>query len=454
MESFLLRPSPIFFVVSLLFTAFIADSETVYGASSSSVSKDDDLKRSMRALLIKESKDLGVLQPELINLDENTIPIAVMQPYSIRKKGSVELYTAAEIAASEINSSGGINGKKLVIIKIDSEEGSLKSENILREAISRYGIRALIGPLSSQHAEHLANTVTIPQQLPMLLPAANADSLSHLKDNDLLFRLTATNSQIVEKAAMFIKEQEYKKVAVLYQSDIFGTELAKGLETKLQTSNAKIVYSLGLDFDIDYRKRSFAEEVKTMEKLGVDIVFLPVSPEQSEALFSYWPKISAQNDSNKAKKLPTFLYAEHAQRNVESKLFTKGQEICVYSVVPDLGFMDLSLINGIEKTLETTNTSYTALFVYDFVYFSAAAIEMAESNNLSFSQALRAITNENGQTVDAYSWPNLSFLIKNKVPLKFSGSTGEALFDSNGDNLKVKLMIKEFHKQYGEGCYR
>ncbi len=352
---------------------------------------------------------------------------------------------AASIATEEINSRGGIMNQLLHILPIDSELAQGQELTIFQELVTRFGIDAVIGPMSSQEALQLATNVTVTMGLPLLPPAANANSLSMLKDSDTVFRLAASNRQIVTRAVEFIQQVKADKVATLYRDDVFGRELAQDMSIELKQLGVEQAFSQPLSLAIGASAAEIQRAIETMLAEQVELVFLPISPEQEVEFFKLWYQTSQA-------PLPIVLYAEHAQSMRDSRLYRADKMACVYSVVPDLGFMNIGVIEGIEKSLMTQNTSYTALYVYDLVYFSAAAFSYQQQVSSNFSTALRQISHPDGAVVDAYNWPNLARLIKRGAAIKFVGASGEALFDQHGDNQLVRLTVKSFHSFYGKGC--
>ncbi len=390
-------------------------------------------------------KQAHLIANEITDIGTQDFTLVLYLPFSSMKTGAEEMLKAASIATEEINSRGGIMNQLLHILPIDSELAQGQELTIFQELVTRFGIDAVIGPMSSQEALQLATNVTVTMGLPLLPPAANANSLSMLKDSDTVFRLAASNRQIVTRAVEFIQQVKADKVATLYRDDVFGRELAQDMSIELKQLGVEQAFSQPLSLAIGASAAEIQRAIETMLAEQVELVFLPISPEQEVEFFKLWYQTSQA-------PLPIILYAEHAQSMRDSRLYRADKTACVYSVVPDLGFMNIGVIEGIEKSLMTQNTSYTALYVYDLVYFSAAAFSYQQQVSSNFSTALRQISHPDGAVVDAYNWPNLARLIKRGAAIKFVGASGEALFDQHGDNQLVRLTVKSFHSFYGKGC--
>ncbi len=394
---------------------------------------------------IKSSSPMGVLQQPAKDLTPDAISIGLMVPFSLEQKSSVEIFAAADIAADEVNQQGGINGKRFRVIRADDGNSEKAGISITHEMIDRFQIKLLIGPHSSDNAVALINSVALPKQLPVFLPAANANHISALKDNDLVYRLTATNQQIAQSAANFIKKNDFKKVAIFYQKDVFGRELEFSMQSALLDSEVEVVHSQALSKMVNYESYNLTPEVQAIHSKQVDVIFAPITANQSRALLD-----KLLNNWNGP--LPTIVFAEHANTTAEKPIKSLNQPLCVFSVIPDFDLDRISVIQGIEKTLSTTQTSYTALFVYDLTILAAAAISHSEIHKIPISESIRFLTQQSGIPLRHDNYDDFLMALKKIKRFQFQGQSGVVNFNNSGDNQNIKLRMAALHNLYGKGC--
>ncbi|WP_444994699.1 ABC transporter substrate-binding protein [Aliikangiella sp. IMCC44359] len=429
----------------LLKTCFILALFTM-GSSASDALLEASLMELM-AIKTNTTHSQGILLEKTNLPDSKSVNIGLLVPFSVFKHASVEYIAAAEFAAREINSQGGINGKRLVIIRGDDSSQISTGVNIVNKMLDDYSIKTLIGPLSSTYAIDIAKYVTVPNNIPMLLPAANVNQISAIKDKDLIFRINATNNQIIQEIIRFTQHNQIKKVAIFYHRDLFGKELMLELIRLSKMYNLNIVSKTPLSRAINYENFNLIWEIKKANKLNADAIFIPALPNQVESIIK---QIKALWDG----PLPIVLLPEHSRKKLNLPSKNNERNICVYSVIPNIPDKKISTIKGINRTLEIKNASYTSLFIYDLTYLAAAALIYAEHNHVSFSKAIRSVTQLNGKKIDSYSFNHLNNLIKSNKEILFQPQSGLVEFDQQGDNLQVGLKMVDFNYIYGSGCDR
>jgi branched-chain amino acid transport system substrate-binding protein len=126
-----------------------------------------------------------------------------------------------ELARDEINSSGGIAGRKIELTVEDSRAEPATAVAALRKLISHNGIRFVVGDTW--------NSTTVP-----LLPISNAESvlllspitgLDQLSADDLFFRTMPAVSLMMKALAEYAYcELQLRRIAVIYQDNSFGLE--------------------------------------------------------------------------------------------------------------------------------------------------------------------------------------------------------------------------------------
>jgi len=104
-----------------------------------------------------------------------------------------EMRLGFELAVDHVNAAGGVLGRPLRVLIIDSR---LDPEHALSEArrmVDRAGVHALVGPLSSLLALPIAEQVSGPAGVPQIA-LGTSPALSSAADNDFLFRTTLSDT--------------------------------------------------------------------------------------------------------------------------------------------------------------------------------------------------------------------------------------------------------------------
>ncbi len=155
--------------------------------------------------------------------ESDTIKIGGIFPLS----GSVAVYgiearNGVEMAISEINAAGGINGKMVELISEDDEGDPEQSVNAYKKLTTRDGVKVIIGSLTSGCTAAISSLAQA-QGVLLVAPAATAESITDA--GNYVFR------------ACFIDPFQ-------------GTVGAKFASENLGKSNAAVLYDIGNDYSV------------------------------------------------------------------------------------------------------------------------------------------------------------------------------------------------------------
>jgi branched-chain amino acid transport system substrate-binding protein len=179
-------------------------------------------------------------------LAADTIKIGVTEPLSGTFKDIGDRYLdGVQYAAKTLNESGGLLGKKVEVIPIDSElkpdVATRKAQAlILKDDVKFFcgGTGSSVGAAMSQLAEK--------QNVIMFTYGMAAASMTGEKCNKNFFRPCANTDQQSYALAELIAKQGHKNVAIIAQDYSFGQEALAAFKKKLAERNpsAKIVAEL------------------------------------------------------------------------------------------------------------------------------------------------------------------------------------------------------------------
>ena len=175
-----------------------------------------------------------------------------------------------ELAVSEINAKGGINGKKVKLESMDDKGDATEASNAYNKLAGDNNVLAVAGPTISATTAAVA-PLADQSKLVTIAPAATSDSI---KTANYLFRTCFKDSYQGEVAARFAAENlKVKKVAVLYGT---GDPYSSGVGEAF----AKAAEKLGLEV-VDKESSSSADDTEYSAQLqkiqasGAELLYAP-----------------------------------------------------------------------------------------------------------------------------------------------------------------------------------
>lgn len=175
-----------------------------------------------------------------------------------------------ELAVSEINAKGGINGKKVKLESMDDKGDATEASNAYNKLAGDNNVLAVGGPTISATTAAVA-PLADQSKLVTIAPAATSDSI---ETGNYLFRTCFKDSYQGEVAARFAAENlKVKKVAVLYGT---GDPYSSGVGEAF----AKAAEKLGLEV-VDKESSSSADDTEYSAQLqkiqasGAELLYAP-----------------------------------------------------------------------------------------------------------------------------------------------------------------------------------
>ena len=175
-----------------------------------------------------------------------------------------------ELAVSEINAKGGINGKKVKLESMDDKGDATEASNAFNKLAGDNSVLGVVGPTISATTAAVA-PLADQSKLVTIAPAATSDSI---ETGNYLFRTCFKDSYQGEVAARFAAENlKVKKVAVLYGT---GDPYSSGVGEAF----AKAAEKLGLEV-VDKESSSSADDTEYSAQLqkiqasGAELLYAP-----------------------------------------------------------------------------------------------------------------------------------------------------------------------------------
>jgi len=296
------------------------------------------MKRTMICLLFLVFVLMIVTYSVFAAGEEEVVKIGAIYPLtgSVASLG-VNCQRGVEFAVDEINSKGGILGKKVVVEYGDSTGDPKVGMSEAERLITQKGICALVGCYQS------AVTVVVAQvaqkyKIPMMTAISTADTITS-KGYNYFFRLSPTNMMYLRDMVQLIVDYNQKygtsltRIAVMAENTLNGQETAKWSKYWAEKMGLEVI----VEIMYSHNAADLTSEILTLKKEAPDVVL--IDPYISDAILlvktMHEQQFNAKMIISKASGIidPDFIPAVGEQANgistcVEwSEDFGKGKEI-------------------------------------------------------------------------------------------------------------------------------
>jgi len=257
----------------------------------------------------------------------------------------------AEMAAEEINAAGGINGKKVEIVKYDDKSDTAEATTLATKLMTQDKVLTVIGPATSSGMKAQIPVAT-KNSVPIISGSATADDLTFAngKVNEFVFRTCFNDSFQGTAMANYAAKKLSAKSAVILKDT--SSDYAKGLAdafdktfkanggtivdtqayvAKQTDFNAVLTKFKGEQFDVIYLPGYYAEVgliIAQARKLGITAPILGGdgydSPKLSELAGAGLTDVYFTNHYSSADKDPkvvAFIAAYKKKFNAEPNAF-------------------------------------------------------------------------------------------------------------------------------------
>lgn len=225
---------------------------------------------SVSLLLFSGCSKSNVSQTESQTSDD-VYKIAVAAPqFGPYEALGLSIVHGAELAVEMKNESGGIDGKKIELVKVDdgglSGEGTWKARDLVNQMVL-----GVIGHLNSDISIP-ASEIYSKAKIPQITPGSTSPFFTERDAvRGYVFRTVGRDDKQGEISAHFALDKGFKKIAVLYNDRGYGLSLSSEFVKKINTSakDANVVfyekYKVGT--------KDFSKEINSLKNTPSDLVF-------------------------------------------------------------------------------------------------------------------------------------------------------------------------------------
>jgi branched-chain amino acid transport system substrate-binding protein len=192
----------------------------------------------LTALLLMACSDTDLAAQRATRAAKATgdVVVGVAWPFSTAKG---RLWEGVAMAQDEINASGGVLGRKLVLIKEDDQLSVTKGTVIAHKFAANLDMVAVIGTLNSYIAVSTAPVYEFADMV-MLTQGSSVVRLT-TQGYKKVFRMIPSNRHVGEMLADYAKTKKYKQVLVYYVKNEYGLDLANAFEQRASLIGVEVV---------------------------------------------------------------------------------------------------------------------------------------------------------------------------------------------------------------------
>lgn len=203
------------------------------------------------------------------------IKIGVAGPWSMPEYKPV--LEGVEFAADEINSLGGIKGRKINLVIKDDEGKDDMGEKVAQEFCNDLDMTAVIGHINSKITRS-GSVLYDYNGLIMITPTSSETRLTQGRENGLIFRNSPSNDAYARALASYIKKVGYKYIVLYIDTDTYSDDFADclgqyaykmGIEIADRKSYDSTCSESYLLNDLELWVRTFREDIDALVIIGL-----------------------------------------------------------------------------------------------------------------------------------------------------------------------------------------
>lgn len=339
----------------------------------------------------------------------------------------VPILAGRDLAAKQVNEQGGLlKGDTMTMVVGDGQCDPKAAVDMGNKLVNVEQVVAIVGPSCSGETNGLVQSVTIPAGVVNISDSATAPSISALKDNDVVFRVAASDAyQGVALAGLALKTG-YKKIAVTYSNDDYNSGLAAEFAKAFTAQGGTVTANL----KHEPKQASYRAEVTTLAEGKPDAL----------AVFAYYGSsgITILKNAIEAGAFSKFMgadgmFAKEVLEQVGADALKGNIQITQAASDPDSASYK-AFADAYKAGTKFDPAAPFAAHGYDATFLMAMAIEKAGSADRSkIAAALREVANAPGEPIMPGEWAKAKKLIDEGKDVDYVGATGPIEFDANGD---------------------
>jgi branched-chain amino acid transport system substrate-binding protein len=359
---------------------------------------------------------------------------------------------AAQMAVAEINAAGGVMGRKLALVIASSPNRVYNNFYIALKAVMDSGVTSIIIPDGSDLVIKSAN-YTVVKDVLMMATSSTSPDISTLKDNDLVWRTSASDVFQGRVIADLLDSMKLKSAAVICVDNSYGNGLLSNFREDFSKRGGTITNIIRYPYAATYRDIDFRKQLDTLFSAKPQAIYVISDIEDGikitmqSQIYGFLTKDYKPQfvgcDANYSNDLlmavnPSVIegmlglaYMRPKNNPTHEKFLARFKQFLKQN--KDSSNYTASVLDGLVDT-ETIDTYVSTS--YDATYLIALAISKANSTTSGdIAQNIRAIANSHPQAenVTATDFEKAIKLIQKGKRINYNGVSSSIEFDDKGD---------------------
>ena len=188
-------------------------------------------------------------------------------------------YDGLQLAIDEANEAGGVNGKKIVLVKADSKSEASEAANAATKLISDDKVKVLVGPATTGSVLAEAQIAT-ESKVPIIAPCATSPKVTVENDQvkPYVFRSCFIDPQQGTVMASFATNTLKAKTAVIFvdNSSDYSKSLGQVFKEKFEAAGGKVVQEAAFN----QKDQDFKPQLTDIKGANADVIFVPAYYEE------------------------------------------------------------------------------------------------------------------------------------------------------------------------------
>lgn len=375
-----------------------------------------------------------IYQSDTNKIGPDSVNFGILAPVSEFPIYSGEIIAASDLAVDLVNQHGGINGKRLVMLRADDKENTPVSARLAQQLVNDYKVQAIIGPGTSQSTVEILREVSKLNGVPLISQSASSMVLTELAGEYPFWRMVSNNRQQLELITDFLDQKlGHKRIQLITGRDIYSREMVEGITSYYANVPDGVVEHLAISDKVYLDVMDLSEEIEAMQKQGVSAIVVTLVNAQVAGMIR---KIK----HNWQGKYPVILIGDTVTPKYLEDAELGDINACIFSYVGTQGDLDPGLSKQIQSAIQTKATGFDGAYVYDATMILAMAKVLQLEFKLPVKQAVQAITGD-GVRIGPEDFPDIKALYSKHKSFSYYGFSGRVHFNDRGDNLTAYKKI-------------
>jgi branched-chain amino acid transport system substrate-binding protein len=359
-----------------------------------------------------------------------TIKVGGLFPYTgALAEFGPDFENGARLAIKHLNDAG----VSIELVTGDDGTNPTAAVGAARKLVDTDQVHVIVGPAPSSAAIDVAQTVTLPENIPLVSPSATSPPLTNLppdQGKDMVFRTAPSDALQGVVLGRLAKEQGYNRAAVVYVDNPYGQGLSENFEKAFAAQGGQVIAKVPHP---EAGQPSYVAELRRATESNPDVL-VAVSYPQHATVY-----LKEAVEGNFIKK---FLFVDGTKS--EEIIQQVGANVVegMYGTAP--GSAESASLNNFNEAYRAQYGEISALpFVantYDAVIIAGLAaykaqVDGAELDGPAIRDAMRQVSSPPGENVvaGAEGIKRAVELINQKQDINYEGAATTVNFDQFGD---------------------